>query len=751
MNSLPTSIENYLREAGFSATELLVLNKLLEEEALTLRQIAAKTGKSTGMLDQAMKKLLRRNIVTKERMNDTLVYRLISLRSIVKWVEDDTRAKHEMLKRRHQNFEAFITSLNVDKAHPEMEFFDGEEGITKAYDKLLNHGKEMLHYFPVVCSAEDDPLRDFRVEYFRERRRRGIFARYIVHNTPLGRRFASRDAFEYRKTLLVPQDTYPISFEKVIVGDVLACINHAERRACFLHYRELAETERQLFERLWQEQESGVTITASTPATPKAPAIPLATRTLSGLREFFLSRKSIAIFALFALVAAGITYALYQQNVYLNTQRIRERAMSIAATGAMQFDAKDLDALRTNDDIKKPEYAKVIEILNRIREKNEGVRYAYIMRPSVEKGYWEFAADADSLNPFEQKDLNGDGVVDEQDQLNTPGERYSVFDPDIEEEMASTYSRDELWIDQWGTFLSASSPIYGASGRAVAIFSVDVLAETIGTLTQQSFSFTLYFLGLFLFFVFIRLAAFNKSLFQEVWQVFNIRKVLVSLALTAEIAFFITLGLYYYTLNIIKDEMGQKLLAIVAMAASEFDPADLAQLHLPRDLKTEAYQRVFTKLNEIRDDTEGVQWVYIFRPTEQQGMWVFLADADSNYYLPYWNDYNEDGEMNEDELNVAPGTYYSAPISTGLGSFEPLERPLIDDVFTDQWGTYISASAPIRNKESRSVAILGADMDIADVYQAAGQRYKVSLWFIGSFLMLAIVGAVVNSKNILKQ
>jgi hypothetical protein len=55
MNTLPSSIESYLEEAGFTVLEVLILKRLLEEEALTVREIASKTGKSSGAIDQAMR------------------------------------------------------------------------------------------------------------------------------------------------------------------------------------------------------------------------------------------------------------------------------------------------------------------------------------------------------------------------------------------------------------------------------------------------------------------------------------------------------------------------------------------------------------------------------------------------------------------------------------------------------------------------------------------------------------------------
>src|SRR3989344_4462066 len=177
MDSLPHSVEEYLLEAGFSQTEILVLKKLLQEDALTLRELASKTGKSTGVLDLAIKKLLRKKIVEKKSINDYEKFALTSMQAIVKWMEQDMKEKRDSLLRRHQNFETFIATLKLDKSRPEIEYFSGENGIKQAYLHLLSFGKEMLHYLPVTTTAENDPLRDFHVSYFRERRSKGIFSR----------------------------------------------------------------------------------------------------------------------------------------------------------------------------------------------------------------------------------------------------------------------------------------------------------------------------------------------------------------------------------------------------------------------------------------------------------------------------------------------------------------------------------------------------------------------------------------------
>ena len=87
MNPLPSSIETALLDAGFTQTEVIVLRKLMDGEALTLRELGAKTGKSNGVLDQATKKLLGKLILTKQEVNGIPKFALSSVESIGAWLE----------------------------------------------------------------------------------------------------------------------------------------------------------------------------------------------------------------------------------------------------------------------------------------------------------------------------------------------------------------------------------------------------------------------------------------------------------------------------------------------------------------------------------------------------------------------------------------------------------------------------------------------------------------------------------------
>lgn len=746
MNPLPASIESALEDSGFSQTEIVILRRLMDEEGLGLRELAAKTGKSTGVFDQATKKLMSKGILIKREVNGFPKYVLHSMEAISHWMEEDLRLKRDMLTRKFQNFESFLQTLKVDKKHPEMKFFEGIEGLGQAYRSLAQKDQEIRAYIPVFSFPDDDPLREFFIEHFRDRRRKKAFLRVIAPDTPFGRRYQSRDAYEYRKTILVPADDFPLAFEKYIYGDTIACINRSEKKGSFIHFPELAESERAVFDKQWVELENPRIKPAVLDAEGVAPgAVPVPTRTLSALREFFLAPKSIVTFGVFALVAAGITFGLFKHTERLNLERVKDKVQSIAATAAFQFEAKDLEVLQVEADWKKPEWAKVVNQLRQVRESNAGVMYAYIIRHSKgEPSKLEFVADSHSLNPYVNfdddptNDINfgNDGPLDPlgKDLLQWPGQIYEDAPSEAFEAFTGVTSNEDFYFDQWGKLISGYAPIYDATGRAIAAVAVDVEATTFKDLNSNSFSFIPYFLLAFLIFVGIRLIAFNTSLFKELWELLQLRKVVFGIFCCAIFGLILVYGLYLHTLLLVKQEVGERLMSIAATASPTFNPADLRNLKTAEDMKTEEYQKVFRQLNEVRANNKDIKWAYIQRATDSPNTVEFVADADSNFNLPTWVDYNNDGKPQPEEENVAPGVIYQ---DFNLEIWrEALVRPTAEpDFYLSQWGTYLSGYAPIKESSGKTVAVLGVDMNMSDILNIVHKKFSLWFWFLGIFLV----------------
>ncbi len=692
---LPSGVELYLKEAGFSATEMLLLRKLVEEDSLTIRELASKTGKSTGVLDQAMKKLIVKKIAQKNNINDQPRYSINSLDAVLRWVKEDMVQRKTTLERRHENFESFIATLKVDKKRPDIEHYHGSEGIKQAYLKLLESGQELLTCTPILTLAEDDPFRMFRVEYFRKRQVRKIFQRVIAPDSMFARRFQSRDPFEYRKTLLIPETDLPLTFEKTIVGDIIACFNFQQETACFLKYPDLAKAERDQFESLWAKKLHHTH--SDQPQTSVPTKIPLSTRIFSSLREFVLSRRSLAVFVVFALLSGALTFGLYKNNRELNFQRLRAKTMAIATTSALQFDANDIEAIRGKEDIDKPEYAKLVATLNLVRRSDPDIRYAYIMRKTPDPMTLSFVADADSLRPHERIDLNNDGIFNAADALSYPGDLYDVSRfPELVEGFNRPYADNVKQTDQWGTFISGYAPIRDKTGLTVAVLGFDFLGTELDKLTAESFTPVYFFFAFFLLFLFIRLVAFNKSLLGECVEAMNRhrRKIFLWTLFVLCLAFGMVYAMRIYARQQFIEETGKRLMAIAVTAANDFDPNDLNQLHFARDMKTEAYQRVFKKLNDLRNKNPEIEVSYFVRPTKDPMLFEFVANSDINYNLPqYFNTNINDTKLNQDsDESPWPGYIYEDYFPVFRLA---LKRPAYGYAPIDKWGSTITGMAPI--------------------------------------------------------
>lgn len=731
MTQLPASIEQHLQDSGFSATEILILKKLLNGESVTLRELAAKTGKSTGVLDQATKKLLEKNILKKDIINDTPKYALVSLTAIQEWVEEDVLKQHAALKRKKENFDAFLSTVKHQKGRPEMEYFEGTDGMEKAFEKLLALGKkEWLHFQPAVQKEEEDPIAPYRVQLFRRRRNSKVFLRALTPNTPLGKRYRSRDVFEYRETQLTDPASFPVNFEQYIVGDTIACIDTKELKASFIHYPELAEGQRKLFEVLWcsAKKASGKKCTEGEGNVVHEASIE--TAALSGLREFFLSKKSVVTLAFFGVLAGVMTWGMYVNNQRLNVERVRQQVLAVATTGAKLFAAEDVNALRSEEDINNPAYERVVKTLDTIRKDNLHLKYVYIIRPTDTPNVFEFAADSYGLDLDKNIDFNQDGILGPEDEIPVPGMEYDVSGiPGAKVGLQQPFADDAPFTDQWGTFISGFAPIRDSEGNAVAVLGIDRVAGDVQDITLESFEPLYWFICIFALFVLVRFFAFHRPLAKDLWELSKNKKVLTTLTVLLGISLLVTAGMYRYTLEIMKEEIGNRLMSIAATAAPEINASDLEPLHIAEDMKLPEYQRVYEKLNEIRDSNNNIKYVYIMRPAKSgTSVWEFVADADTTI-----------NTMDGEDASPTGFKYDLMPYSPELFMHGLNRSTYENDFIHDQWGVNFSGASPIVDNHGRGVAILGIDMDVTDVYGAHRKKFSPFVWFGGIFSFLVFL------------
>jgi len=213
----------------------------------------------------------------------------------------------------------------------------------------------------------------------------------------------------------------------------------------------------------------------------------------------------------------------------------------------------------------------------------------------------------------------------------------------------------------------------------------------------------------------------NKKLF------FHSFYVKVALSFTLSLLFVALLGnfiLFRYALQSQFNQLRDKLKVIAQTAALSIDASELNNIPLkPDGVNSPAFKSVAFRMSRIKQANPVIRYIYIMVKTDQPGIWQFAVDPGLTSY---------------------PGDKYDARRFPEM--LKGFEEPSADAGLTaDEWGKLLSGYAPILNKDNLPVAVLGVDIDAADVHLAekdllyrgilvllAGVIFALSLGFIFS-------------------
>jgi len=173
----------------------------------------------------------------------------------------------------------------------------------------------------------------------------------------------------------------------------------------------------------------------------------------------------------------------------------------------------------------------------------------------------------------------------------------------------------------------------------------------------------------------------------------------------------------------LRNDTRQRLLDIVSVASLLVNPDAQAILTKPEQENSGLYLTEKRKLQEIRDSAGNLEYVYTMR---------FVGDQ---------IEFVVDAETNPEDISHLGDIYYEAEPEF-LEDMANLTEPMVDSVFyTDRWGTFLSAYAPLYTSEGNIDTILGIDMRVDDVLLHEKKALMISiLTFMLSvpFILLAV-------------
>jgi HAMP domain-containing protein len=222
---------------------------------------------------------------------------------------------------------------------------------------------------------------------------------------------------------------------------------------------------------------------------------------MTKLIRFFnsLQTKLVASFILLILVIAGGTFFYtFGQTKQALLEITRDDVAQIIGLVSTQFTAADVDqlnALKPGDE-QTPSYLALRDKLRHMRVISPNLVNFYIMR------------------------IEGDKVVfyvdDVEDGAAAIGQVYGEPEPKLFDAVNGLQVSDNLYTDEWGTFLSGYAPIETAAGKSGFIVGVDMQATTV--IARQNFiGNTIYFVsGLAVLFAAVLISIFSLTIIRDI-------------------------------------------------------------------------------------------------------------------------------------------------------------------------------------------------------------------------------------------
>ena len=186
----------------------------------------------------------------------------------------------------------------------------------------------------------------------------------------------------------------------------------------------------------------------------------------------------------------------------------------------------------------------------------------------------------------------------------------------------------------------------------------------------------------------------------------------------------------------------QQLITIAQISAWQIDTDSLMAIPLRREgIHTQAYKKIFNQLRKLKGVSPNIRYMYIMVKTEQDGIWQFVADADTIPGCITPENLRFRGNATN-PLSYPGDTYDATRFPEMLKSFD---GPTADTKLTrDEWGTLLSGYAPIRDSKGLAVAVLGVDYMANDVETIMREYQKpVLIVFLGGLVLAFILGLFV--------
>jgi methyl-accepting chemotaxis protein len=182
------------------------------------------------------------------------------------------------------------------------------------------------------------------------------------------------------------------------------------------------------------------------------------------IRLRFGPKLFLSHFLAVLLVSGSVGTFFYLNAIDSLMQSLRSRLQNSAALLCQSIDARELETIRTPEDVKAEAYRNNLEKLRRLRRANSDIAFLYIMRKEADQ--IKFVVDSDET---ENQALPGREYTEVPDRM-----LNGFHEPSVD---------DKPYRDEWGVFLSGYAPLRNGQGNYLV--GIDMRADEVDRKLSQ--------------------------------------------------------------------------------------------------------------------------------------------------------------------------------------------------------------------------------------------------------------------------
>ncbi|MGE5627734.1 MAG: methyl-accepting chemotaxis protein [Solirubrobacterales bacterium] len=206
------------------------------------------------------------------------------------------------------------------------------------------------------------------------------------------------------------------------------------------------------------------------------------------------------------------------------------------------------------------------------------------------------------------------------------------------------------------------------------------------------------------------------------------KQILALSIVTAFFSIFIFSASYFYIYNKIYSDLQKTSRTAVEKAVKAIDGDKISAIITENNMDSTDFKEMYDSMIRFKAD-KNVRYLYTFSEIDDKNV-AYIVDASVEDACPIGETYPIDEDMKK--------AFNGEVVST-------------NKVVTDEYGSFISAYAPIKDSSGKVVAIVGADQDVGIYNNIAKVLIKLIILIIFSVIFISIVLAVAFSKKLNKS